>query len=306
MGRPLRSPPVCSFTSARQTVPVTFEKMRSRLASPTLLALGAVVIWAGGCWSSSSSTRAVGTGGAGWSAAGQSGGLAGAGGKAGESGGLACGAGRCDAGTICCNPACDICAPPGGGCVAGCPATGGTAGGGSGASGGPGGGGGNGGGAGAGGAGLAGAGGVAGSGGAAGRTGAGGGAGSGDGAGSGGNAGSSGADGGAPVDAAVTCTDLHNQYAAALLVARRCTVDAGGQCTRRVASSFPQVICGPISGETYVNDASALGPDWREVLALNCVIEYRCGQTYPPPPDAGVCLPTDGGSGLCEILWPSP
>jgi len=244
--------------------------MGSRLSWPTLLALGAVVVCVGGCWSSSSSTRAVGTGGAGWSAAGRSGGLAGAGGEASESGGVACGSVRCDAGMICCNPACGICTPPGSGCVAGCPATGGTAGGGSG---GPGGGGGNGGGA---------------------------------GAGSGGSAGSSGADGGAPVDAAVTCTDLHDQYAAALLVARRCTVDAGGQCTQRVASSFPQVICGPSSVETYVNDASALGPDWREVLALNCVIAYKCGQAYPPPPAAGVCVPTDGGSGLCEILWLPP
>jgi hypothetical protein len=132
------------------------------------------------------------------------------------------------------------------------------------------------------------------------------GAGAGGVAGSAGGAGSFGAAGGVPVDAAVTCDDLHNQYAANLLVARRCTVDASGQCTQLVASSFPQVICGPSGGQTYVNDASALAPDWSEVLALHCSIAAKCGDgsSYSAIPDGGVCVATDGGSGLCALLLP--
>ena len=125
-------------------------------------------------------------------------------------------------------------------------------------------------------------------------------------AGSGGGAGFFGADGGVPVDAAVTCDDLHNQYAAHLLVARRCTVDASGQCPQLVASSFPQVICGPSGGQTYVNDASALALDWSEVFALHCAIAVKCGggSSYSAIPDGGVCVATDGGSGLCAFLLP--
>ena len=159
--------------------------------------------------------------------------------------------------------------------------------------------------AGAGSAGRAGAGGVAGSGGSGGGAGAGNSAGGV--AGSGGGAGFFGADGGVPVDAAVTCDDLHNQYAANLLVARRCTVDASDQCTQLVASSFPEVICGPSGGQTYVNDAGALAPDLSEVLALHCTIAIKCGgggSSYSAMPDGGVCVATDGGSGLCALLLP--
>lgn len=231
--------------------------MPCRFAWTTLLAIGALMIGGLGCWSSSSSTRAVGTGGAGWSAAGRSGGLAGAGGASGTgAGGVTGGAGSTGL-------------------------------------------------AGAGSAGLAGAGGVAASGGSGGGAGAGNSAGAGAGgvAGSGGGAGSFGADGGVPV----TCDDLHNQYAANLLVARRCTVDAGGQCARLVASSFPQVICGSSGGQTYVNDASALAPDWSEGLALHCSIAIKCGgggSSSSAIPDGGVCVATDGGSGLCALLLP--
>jgi hypothetical protein len=214
-----------------------------------------------------------------------SGGAAGAGGMAGQSGVVECGSVLCDAGMICCNAACGICAPPGGGCVAGCPATGGSSGGGGGGAGV--GAGGNGGGAGT------------SSGGSVGRAGAGGVAGS------EGSAGSSGADGGQPVDAAVTCTDLHNQYAAAIVAASRCTVDAGGQCTQLVASSFPLVHCGLGCGLIYVNDASSLGPPFAEVLALNCTIAISCGAPCVPP-TSGVCVPTDGGSGTCETAFSPP
>jgi hypothetical protein len=110
-----------------------------------------------------------------------------------------------------------------------------------------------------------------------------------------------------PVDAAVNCDDLHNRYAAKLLVARRCTVDASDQCTQLVASSLPQLICGPSGGQTFVNDASALGPDWSEVLALHCTIAVKCaggGSSSSAIPDGGVCVATDGGSGLCAFLAP--
>jgi hypothetical protein len=250
--------------------------MPSRLAGPTLLAIGALMIGGLGCWSSSSSTRVAGTGGAGWSAAGRSGGLAGPGGVAGSAGGTGAGGVADGAGST-------------GLAGAGSAGLAGAGGGGS--------------------AGRAGAGGVAGSDGSGGGAGAGNsvGAGAGGVAGIGGGAGSLGADGGVLVDAAVNCDDLHNRYAAKLLVARRCTVDASDQCTQLVASSFPEVICGPSGGQTYVNDAGALAPDLSEVLALHCTIAIKCGgggSSYSAMPDGGVCVATDGGSGLCAFLSP--
>jgi hypothetical protein len=65
-------------------------------------------------------------------------------------------------------------------------------------------------------------------------------------------------------------------------------------------------MCGPTGGQTYVNDASALAPDWGEVLALHCAIAVRCGggSSSSAIPDGGVCVATDGGTGLCALLLP--
>jgi hypothetical protein len=266
--------------------------------------VGAVLSCALGCWSSSSSTRAYGTGGTAWVAPGSSGGLAGAGGTGGEGGGIECGSVRCAAGMICCNVACGICAPPGAGCVAGCPATGGSGGGGSGgiASAGSGGvaGGGS-----AGNAGRAGASGGAGSGGSVGGAGPGSVGGAGGVVGGAGGVFSSVLDGGTPVDAAVTCDDLHNQYAASLLAAERCTVDAGDQCTKLVDHSFPFERCGLGCGLVYVNDGSALSLPFQQALAAHCALGSICGLACETP-TGGVCIATDGGSGVCETLFGGP
>jgi hypothetical protein len=85
---------------------------------------------ADGC--GSSVLTSTGTGGsAAAGAAGRAGGTAGQGGHGGgaagvggQGGGPACGPVQCDPGMVCCNAACGICTPPGGGCVAGCPAGG--------------------------------------------------------------------------------------------------------------------------------------------------------------------------------------
>ena len=62
-----------------------------------------------------------GGGGGGGHAGTGGGGTAGANGGAGGTTGPACGPVQCDIGMVCCNAACGICTPPGGGCVAGCP-----------------------------------------------------------------------------------------------------------------------------------------------------------------------------------------
>jgi hypothetical protein len=82
---------------------------------------------ADGC--SSSVLTSTGTGGSGGAgAAGQGGSAGGHGGGAagvgGQGGGPACGPVQCDPGMVCCNAGCGICTPPGGACVAGCPAGG--------------------------------------------------------------------------------------------------------------------------------------------------------------------------------------
>jgi hypothetical protein len=279
--------------------------MRSPLAGLTLLILGAVGGWGLGC-GSSSLTSGGGTGGAAGGQGGRAGGLAGAGGVAGGGGGVGCGSVHCLAGMYCCNVACGICAPPGGGCVAGCALTGGSGGGGSGgagtagsgggagrvgAAGFPGGGGSGGAGSGSGGAGSGGGG--SGSGG----SGSGGSGSGGGGAGSGG--GSSGADGGQQVDGGVSCSEFQSQYAAALPAAERCDVDAGGQCTNLAGTSFPLVYCGPGCGMTYVNDVKPLSSVTGQGFRAGCIIEIVCNDLCWPPTGA-VCVSTDGGSGTCR------
>jgi hypothetical protein len=98
---------------------------------------------------------------------------------------------------------------------------------------------------------------------------------------------------------------LHDQYAAALPAARRCTVDAGEQCAQLVYSSFPFVECGLGCGRIYVNDASALSLLFTEALAAHCPLGAVCGLVCQPA-TGGVCIPTDGGSGICETVYATP
>ena len=77
----------------------------------------------GAAGASGTSGGAAGTGGGTAGASGTSGGVAGGAGAGGTTG-PACGPVQCGAGMVCCNALCGICTPPGGGCVAACPAGG--------------------------------------------------------------------------------------------------------------------------------------------------------------------------------------
>jgi hypothetical protein len=142
-------------------------------------------------------------------------------------------------------------------------------------------------------AGAAGGGGVTGTAGAAGSSG-----------GVGGSAGSGG-DAGTPVDGGVSCADLPSEYASALQVAERCTVDAGGQCARLAGAAFPTERCGYGCGMIYVNDTTAFGPIFEAAIRDACLLEIVCN-TFCQLPTGGVCIATDGGTGRCETTFSSP
>jgi hypothetical protein len=83
------------------------------------IVIGTALALGGACDAGKGSLTGGGGHGSGATGGGGETGGAGAGGTDGR---VACGATTCDVGMFCCNPACGICAPPGGGCVAGCAA----------------------------------------------------------------------------------------------------------------------------------------------------------------------------------------
>jgi hypothetical protein len=93
-----------------------------------------------------------------------------------------------------------------------------------------------------------------------------------------------------------SCSDLVNEYAAALPKAEVCAVGASGQCQQAVSSSLSP--CG--SCTTYVNDATALKAiqaAWVQAGCNNVVV--ACPAILCQQPGPAACVGGDGGGGVC-------
>ena len=102
------------------------------------------------------------------------------------------------------------------------------------------------------------------------------------------------------MDGGVSCSDLENQYQAALPAARSCDVNAIGQCQQLVSSSLS-----PCSNcMTYVNDAltlNAIKASW-EQAGCNQTVGILCPLIACIQPKAGVCVTADAGGGTCSSV----
>jgi hypothetical protein len=125
----------------------------------------------------------------------------------------------------------------------------------------------------------------------------------GGGSGGGGAAGQGGAgtggSGGQRTDGGVSCTDLQNQYAASMSLARSCDLNASGQCQQLASSSLSPCF---LNCMTYVNDASDLDAIKQSWTAAGCdsLVGVACPAIACLQPTQGLCVASDGGGGGCN------
>ncbi len=116
----------------------------------------------------------------------------------------------------------------------------------------------------------------------------------------GGAGGGSGGAGGQVADGGVSCTDLENQYQAALPAARSCDVNAIGQCQQPVSSSLSPCF---VNCMTYVNNALTLNAIKASWVQAGCnQIVAICPLIACIQPKAGVCVAADAGGGTCSSV----
>ena len=119
------------------------------------------------------------------------------------------------------------------------------------------------------------------------------------GAGSGGLSGAGGISGRLGPDAGSLCELLTSQYRTELAAAQSCDVGGTGECQQVVTwSPFP---CG--SCPTFVHDATmlnALQQSWMNAGCANITPEPPCALIECPAALNDVCLPADGGQGVCS------
>jgi hypothetical protein len=132
----------------------------------------------------------------------------------------------------------------------------------------------------------------------------GGGSGGSGGSGVGGRSGSGGAGGGGGIhaDGGVSCSDLANQYAAALPLALRCDLGVSGGCQQLVSQTLSESYCGLGCEKIYVNDASTLNALEAAAQQARCNTEIACPALACAPPTSGGCVPADGGGGVCSSV----
>jgi hypothetical protein len=117
------------------------------------------------------------------------------------------------------------------------------------------------------------------------------------GAGTGGLSGAGGAPGRLGPDASSLCELLVSQYSAALAAAQSCDVGSKGECQQAVAWSLSP--CG--SCPTFVRDASLLDEIQQSWTNAGCAnADIPCALIKCPAAMNDVCLPTDGGYGVCS------
>ena len=105
--------------------------------------------------------------------------------------------------------------------------------------------------------------------------------------------------GGQRTDSGVSCTDLQNEYAAAMSLAQSCDLNASGQCQQLASTSLSPCF---LNCMTYVNDASALNSIKQTWTAAGCdsLVGVACPAIACLQPTQGLCVATDGGGGVCN------
>src|SRR6202044_2957298 len=119
------------------------------------------------------------------------------------------------------------------------------------------------------------------------------------GAGTGGSSGAGGIPGRSGPDGGTLCELLASQYSAELAAAQSCDVGSNGECQQVVAWSLSP--CG--SCPTFVHDATvlnALQQSWSNAGCANVTPAPPCALIKCPAAMNSVCLPTDGGQGICS------
>jgi hypothetical protein len=115
--------------------------------------------------------------------------------------------------------------------------------------------------------------------------------------------GGTGGSGGAGGTGGTSCSDLANQYAAALPKAEVCEVGANAQCQQAVSSSLSP--CGGCA--TYVNDATtlnAIAETWKQEGCGNVAV--ACPAILCLQPGPSVCVAGDGGIARCQVMSAPP
>jgi hypothetical protein len=98
----------------------------------------------------------------------------------------------------------------------------------------------------------------------------------------------------------VSCTDLDNQYAAALPAAKSCAVGVSGQCQQLVSDALAISPCQIGCDMIYVNDASTLNTIEATWNQAGCNLDVACPAIACAAPTMGTCVPADGGGGICK------
>jgi len=116
--------------------------------------------------------------------------------------------------------------------------------------------------------------------------------------GSGGRGGGTGGNHGTGGGTADSCTQLQNEYAAALPQARSCSPNSGGgQCEQQAPSTLG------CSCQTVVNDKSQLDQIQNRWTVAGC--QTVCPAIACLAPTTGICRTADAGGGTCADL-PTP
>jgi hypothetical protein len=105
--------------------------------------------------------------------------------------------------------------------------------------------------------------------------------------------------GGQRTDSGVSCTDLQNEYTAAMSLAQTCEVDASGQCQQLASTSLSPCF---VNCMTYVNDASDLDAIKQSWTAAGCdsLVGMACPAIACLQPTQGLCVASDGGGAVCS------
>jgi hypothetical protein len=95
-----------------------------------------------------------------------------------------------------------------------------------------------------------------------------------------------------------TCSQLQDEWAAALQQARSCSVGSGGgQCDQQAASTLG------CDCQTYVNDKSPLDPILSRWDAQGCQAQAVCPAIACLAPRSGACRASDAGGGTCADVY---
>jgi hypothetical protein len=109
---------------------------------------------------------------------------------------------------------------------------------------------------------------------------------------SGGTGGAAGGNHGSGGGGGESCSQLQNEYAAALPQARSCSPNSGGtQCAQQAPSTLG------CSCQTSVNDKNQLDQIQTRWTVAGC--QTVCPAIACIAPRSGICLPADAGGGSC-------